>query len=75
MIDSDGIGDAEPKADKWARVCNPDQRYWLDVVYDGASAHPQLLRIRDLLRMLIVKAKGGVVIHEHVIFEAAEEIS
>jgi hypothetical protein len=67
-----GIGDVELKENEWAKACNLRNRYWLYVVYDCASTHPRLLRIQDPFGKLLVKAKGGVVIDEREVFEAAE---
>jgi hypothetical protein len=42
------------------------------VVYDRAITHPRLLRVQDPFAKLLVRAKGGVVVDEAVIFKAAE---
>ncbi|MDI6709990.1 MAG: helicase-related protein [Bacillota bacterium] len=68
-----GVGDVELSENEWARACNLRDRYWLYVVYDCASARPRLLRVRDPFGKLLVRAKGGVVIGEREIFQAAEE--
>lgn len=67
-----GIGDIEVTENEWAKACNLRDRYWLYVVYDCATPHPRLLRIQDPFGKLIVRAKGGVIIGEREIFEAAE---
>jgi hypothetical protein len=67
-----GTGDVELTENEWARACNLRDRYWLYVVFDCATAHPRLLRIQDPFGKLLVKNKGGVVIGEQEIFEAAE---
>ncbi|MFZ5897985.1 MAG: helicase-related protein [Bacillota bacterium] len=67
-----GIGDIELSENEWARACNLRDRYWLYVVYDCASAHPRLLRVQDPFGKLLARRKGGVVIGEQEIFEAAE---
>ena len=66
------IGDIELSENEWAKACNLRNRYWLYVVFDCGSAHPRLLRVQDPFGKLLVHAKGGVVIHEHDVFEAAE---
>lgn len=66
------IGDVELSENEWAKACNLRNRYWLYVVFGCASAYPRLLRIQDLFGKLLVRAKGGVVIGEQEIFEAAE---
>ncbi|MDH7578538.1 MAG: helicase-related protein [Bacillota bacterium] len=68
-----GIGDIELSENEWARACNLRDRYWLYVVYDCASAHPRLLRVQDPFGKLLARRKGGVVIGEQEIFDAAEE--
>lgn len=67
-----GIGDVELSENEWARACNLRDRYWLYVVYDCASAHPRLLRIRDPFGKLLARARGGVIIDEREVFAAAE---
>ena len=67
------IGDVELSENEWARACNLRDRFWLYVVYDCASAYPRLLRIQDPFGKLLVWGKGGVVIGEQEIFEAAED--
>jgi superfamily II DNA or RNA helicase/transcriptional regulator with XRE-family HTH domain len=69
------IGDIELTENEWAQACNLRDRYWLYVVFECASAHPRLLRVRDPFASLLVRAKGGVVIDEQAIFDNAEESS
>jgi hypothetical protein len=61
------------KENEWAKACNLRDRYWLYVVYDCETPQPRLLRVRDPFGKLIVKAKGGVLIDNHVIAVAAEQ--
>jgi hypothetical protein len=68
-----GIGDIEITENEWVKACNLRERYWLYVVYECATAHPRLLRVQDPFGKLIVRAKGGVVIAEQQIFEAATQ--
>jgi hypothetical protein len=68
-----GVGDIEITENEWVKACNLRDRYWLYVVYECATAHPRLLRIPDPFGKLIVRAKGGVVIAEQQIFEAAAQ--
>jgi len=42
-------------------------------VYDCAATNPRLLRVRDPFGRLLFKGKGGVVIDEAAIFQAAED--
>lgn len=66
------IGDIEVTENEWARSANLRQEYWLYVVFDCASAHPRLVRVRDPFAALLVRAKGGVVIDEAAVFASAE---
>jgi superfamily II DNA or RNA helicase/transcriptional regulator with XRE-family HTH domain len=68
-----GIGDIELTENEWAKACNLRDRYWLYVVFDCASAHPNLHRVQDPFGKLIVKARGGVTIADEEIIKAAEE--
>lgn len=67
-----GVGDVELTENEWARAVNLRERYWLYVVFDCATASPRLLRVRDPFGRLLARLKGGVVIDERAIFEAAE---
>ncbi|MBI2200497.1 MAG: DUF3883 domain-containing protein [Armatimonadetes bacterium] len=69
------VGDVELKDNEWAKSANLREQYWLYVVYDCASAYPRLLRVADPFATLLVRAKGGVVIAESSVFEAAEELN
>ena len=69
-----GVGDVELTENEWAKACNLRKRYWLYVVYDCARSQPRLLRIQDPFEKLLFRAKGGVVIEEQQIMEAAEAI-
>lgn len=68
-----GVGDIEVKQNEWAKSANLRDGYWLYVVYDCASLQPRLLRIQDPFGKLLVREKGGVIVGEGSIFEAAEE--
>ncbi|MGE4096468.1 MAG: DUF3883 domain-containing protein, partial [Candidatus Binatia bacterium] len=67
------VGDVELSENEWAKACNLRERYWLYVVYDCASPHPRLLRVQDPFAALLVRARGGVIINEAAIFQAAKE--
>ncbi|MEW5867007.1 MAG: helicase-related protein [Bacillota bacterium] len=67
-----GTGDIELTENEWAKACNLRDLYWLYVVFECASSHPRLLRIRDPFGRLLAREKGGVVISEDKIFAAAE---
>lgn len=67
------IGDIELTENEWTKAANLRQDYWLYVVYDCVTAHPRLLRVQDPFAKLLVRAKGGVIIGETSVFEAAED--
>lgn len=67
------VGEIELTENEWAKAANLRQDYWLYVVYDCATSHPRLLRVQDPFARLLARAKGGVVIGEASVFEAAEE--
>jgi len=66
------IGDIELTENEWSQACNLRDKYWLYVVFDCASAHPRLLRVRDPFRKLLASPKGGVIVDETAIFAAAD---
>lgn len=66
------IGDVEVTENEWAKACNLRDGYWLYTVFNCASQHPQVTRVRDPFKKLLFRAKGGVVIDESAIFAAAE---
>jgi len=68
-----GVGDVELTENEWAKAVILRDRYWLYVVYDCAATNPRLLRVRDPFGRLLFKGKGGVVIDEAAIFQAAED--
>lgn len=68
-----GVGDIELTDNEWPKAANLRSQYWLYVVYDCATARPRLLRVQDPFQKLLVRAKGGVIIDEASVFEAAEE--
>lgn len=66
------VGDVEITENEWAKACNLRDGYWLYTVFNCASQHPQVTRVRDPFKKLLFRAKGGVVIDESAIFAAAE---
>jgi hypothetical protein len=62
----------EVTENEWAKACNLRDGYWLYTVFNCASQHPQVTRVRDPFGKLLFRAKGGVVIDESAIFAAAE---
>ncbi|MFW0859476.1 MAG: helicase-related protein [Dehalococcoidia bacterium] len=67
-----GVGDIELTDNEWPKAANLRQEYWLYVVYDCATTQPRLLRVQDPFQKLLVRARGGVIIDESSVFEAAE---
>jgi superfamily II DNA or RNA helicase/DNA-binding XRE family transcriptional regulator len=67
------VGDVQLSENEWAKAANLRDRYWLYAVYDCAALNPRLLRVRDPFGSLLFKAKGGVIIDEAEIFQAAEQ--
>jgi SNF2 family DNA or RNA helicase/DNA-binding XRE family transcriptional regulator len=67
------VGDVQLSENEWAKAAILRDRYWLYVVYDCAATHPRLLRVQDPFAKLLVRARGGVIIDEAAIFQAAEE--
>jgi len=66
------VGDIQMSANEWVRAANLRGKYWLYVVYDCATAHPRLLRVQDPIAKLAAQERGGVIIDEKAIFDAAE---
>jgi hypothetical protein len=65
------IGDVDVSANEWPAACNLGSQYWFYVVFDCASAHPQLLRVQDPFNKLLARARSFL-IEETSIFTAAE---
>jgi superfamily II DNA or RNA helicase len=63
----------EVSANEWAKACNLRDKYWLYVVFDCATPHPRLVRVRDPFGRLLARAKGSVLIQAGQIISAAEE--
>jgi superfamily II DNA or RNA helicase/DNA-binding XRE family transcriptional regulator len=66
------VGDIQMSANEWVRAANLRAKYWLYVAYDCATAHPRLLRVQDPIGKLAATERGGVIIDEKAIFDAAE---
>ena len=69
-----GRGGVELKDNEWASACNLRGKYWLYVVFDCATPHPRLVRVRDPFGKLLAKTREStaVTITESQILEAAE---
>jgi hypothetical protein len=69
-----GIGEIEVSENEWAKACNLRSRYWLYVVFNCASSHPELHRVQDPFGKLITRARGGVVLDASAILQTAERL-
>ncbi len=67
-----GVGDIELTQNEWSRACNLRERYWLYVVYNCGTPNPQLLRVQNPFYNIIATAKGGVIVDETQVTQAAE---
>ena len=69
-----GHGSIELKDNEWANACNLRGKYWLYVVFDCATPHPRLVRVRDPFGKLLAKTRESTAytITESEILEAAE---
>ena len=52
-----GHGGIELKDNEWANACNLRGKYWLYVVFDCATSHPRLVRVRDPFGKLLAKTR------------------
>ena len=50
-----GVRSIELSDNEWAKACNLRSRYWLYVVFDCASAHPDLVRVCDPFGKLLAR--------------------
>ncbi len=64
-------GPVEVSENEWAAACNLRDRYWLYVVFDCATPHPRLVKVRDPFGRLLARARGSVVIAESEILSAS----
>ena len=67
-----GSGPVEVSENEWAAACNLRDRYWLYVVFDCATPHPLLIKVRDPFGRLLARAKGSVIIAESDILSASD---
>ena len=67
-------GSVEMQENEWSRACNLRDRYWLYVVFDCATPHPRLVRVRDPFAKLLVKGRESLAftITAGAVMEAAE---
>ena len=69
-----GYGGIEMKDNEWANACNLRDKYWLYVVFDCATPHPRLVRVRDPFGKLLARTResAAFTITESQILDAAE---
>ena len=69
-----GYGSVEMEDNEWASACNLREGYWLYVVFDCATPHPRLIRVRDPFGKLLARRRGSVAysIPAKALMEAAE---
>ena len=69
-----GSGGIEMSDNEWAKACNLRDRYWLYVVFDCATPHPRLMRVRDPFAKLLVRSRESIAytISSRAVIEAAE---
>ena len=67
-------GNVEMSENEWARACNLRDEYWLYVVFDCATPHPRLVRVRDPFAKLLVRSRDSTAytICPKSLLEAAE---
>ena len=58
-----GSGSVEMSDNEWAKACNLRDGYWLYVVFDCATPHPRLVRVRDPFGKLIVRGRESLSLH------------
>ena len=52
-----GTGNVELSENEWSRACNLRDDYWLYVVFDCATPHPRLVRVRDPFAKLLMRRR------------------
>ena len=69
-----GYGSVEVSDNEWAKACNLRGGYWLYVVFDCATPHPRLVRVRDPFGRLLAKSResSAYTITAKALDEAAE---
>ena len=71
-----GTGGVEMSDNEWAKACNLRDEYWLYVVFDCATPHPRLVRVRDPFAKLLVRSRESIAytITPRDVIEAAERL-
>ena len=67
-------GNVEMSDNEWAKACNLRGGYWLYVVFDCATPHPRLVRVRDPFAKLLARGRESLTyaISAAELIEAAE---
>jgi len=67
-------GAVEMTDNEWARACNLRDDYWLYVVFDCATSHPRLIRVRDPFDKLLASSRSSnsVTVNVEALYGAAE---
>ena len=70
-----GSGSIELSENEWAKACNLREHYWLYVVFDCATPHPRLVRVRDPFAKLLVRGRelSAYAVPAKSLYAAAEE--
>ena len=68
-------GDIQLSDNEWANACNVRDGYWLYAVYDCATPHPRLNRVRDPFAKLLARSRdfSSVSISAAAVHSAAEQ--
>ena len=69
-----GRGGVQLQDNEWGSACNNRDTYWLYVVFDCATPHPRLVRVRDPFGKLLAKTQEsrGYTISESQLLDFAE---
>jgi hypothetical protein len=62
----DQTGDIDISENEWGAACNLLDKYWLYIVYNCSSAHPDLGRINNPWAKLIAKARGFTIKEQEI---------
>ena len=67
-------GAVEISDNEWAAACNQRNDYWLYVVFDCATPHPRLIRVRDPFGKLLAnsRASNSYTVNAESLYAAAE---
>ncbi len=67
-------GSVEMSENEWARACNLRDEYWLYIVFDCATPHPRLVRVRNPFGKLLARSRESFAytISPRLLHEVAE---